>query len=78
MAKYKVITSYGGAVSATAGETVNYTDKKIIADLLKAGYITEYKEVKAGKAPAEPSKASTADKTKTANKRTKKEANKED
>lgn len=55
MAKYKVLVSYGGLVSATAGETVNYTDKNIISDLLSAGYITEVKEAKAGKAPAEPS-----------------------
>ena len=71
MAKYKVKVSYGGTVSATAGEIVNYSDKKIINDLLKAGYITEAKEAKAGKAPAEPSKAETKP---TANKkRTKKE-----
>lgn len=64
MAKYKVITSYGGKISATAGEVVDYTNKSIIQDLLKAGYITEAKEVKAGNTkPAEPSKAS---KTKTA------------
>ena len=75
MAKYKVKVSYGGAVSATAGEIVSYTNKSIISDLLKAGYITEYKEVKAGKAPAEASKASKADKPKTA--KAKKEANKE-
>lgn len=68
MAKYLVKVSYGGAVNATAGEIVNYSDKKIINDLLKAGYI---EEVKAGKAPAEPSK------TKTANKRTKKDTIKE-
>ena len=68
MAKYRVLVSYGGKISATAGEIVNYTDKNIIADLLKAGYITEVKEAKAGTKPAEPSKAS-----KTANKRTKKE-----
>ena len=67
MAKYKVKVSYGGMVSATAGEVVEYKDKSIINDLLSAGYI---EEVKAGKAPAEPSKA---DKTKTANKRTKKD-----
>jgi hypothetical protein len=66
MAKYKVLTSYGGAVNATAGEIVTYANKSIIQDLLKAGYI---EEAKAGKAPAEPSKAS---KTKTA-KATKKE-----
>ena len=66
MAKYKVITSYGGKISATAGEVVEYKDKSIISDLLSAGYI---EEVKAGTKPAEPSKAS---KTKTA-KATKKE-----
>lgn len=60
MAKYLVKVSYGGKISATAGEIVNYSDKKIINDLLSAGYI---EEVKAGKAPAEPSKA---DKSKTA------------
>ncbi|SHJ05969.1 hypothetical protein SAMN02745671_02556 [Anaerovibrio lipolyticus DSM 3074] len=60
MAKYKVKVSYGGMVSATAGEIVSYTNKSIISDLLKAGYIEEAKEakeVKAGKKPAEPSKA---------------------
>ena len=64
MAKYLVKVSYGGQVSATAGEVVEYKDKSIIQDLLKAGYITEVKEAKAGNTkPAEPSKAS---KTKTA------------
>ena len=70
MAKYKVKVSYGGKISATAGEIVTYSNKSIINDLLKAGYITEVKEAKAGKAPAEPSKAS-----KTA--KAKKETNKE-
>ena len=54
-------------------EIVSYTNKSVINDLLRAGYI---EEVKAGdKKPAEPSKASTADKTQTANKKrtTKKE-----
>ena len=75
MAKYKVKVSYGGMVSATAGE--EYKDKSIINDLLSAGYIEEAKEAKAGdKKPAQASKASKADKP-TANKRTKKE-NKED
>ncbi len=79
MAKYKVKVSYGGLVSATAGEIVSYTNKSVINDLLKAEYITEYKEVKAGdKKPAEPSKASTADKTQTANKKRTKKENKED
>lgn len=77
MAKYKVKVSYGGMVSATAGEVVEYKDKSIINDLLSAGYIEEAKEAKAGdKKPAQASKASKADKP-TANKRTKKE-NKED
>ena len=59
MAKYKVITSYGGAVNATAGEVVDYTNKSIIADLLKAGYI---EEAKAGdKKPAKASQASKAE-----------------
>lgn len=67
MAKYKVLVSYGGIISATAGEVVEYKDKSIISDLLKAGYI---EEAKAGKAPAEPSP-----KPKTA--KAKKETNKE-
>lgn len=75
MAKYRVLVSFGGQVSATAGEVVEYKDKSIISDLLKAQYITEYKEVKAGNTkPAEPSKA---EKPKTANKRTTKKDNKE-
>ena len=74
MAKYKVLVSYGGMVSATAGEIVTYSNKAIISDLLKAGYIEEAKEVKAGKAPAKASKAETKP---TANKRTTKKENKE-
>ena len=70
MAKYKVKVSYGGMVSATAGEIVTYSNKAIISDLLSAGYITEYKEVKAGTKPAQASKA---DKPTANNKRTKKE-----
>lgn len=72
MAKYRVLVSYGGQVSATAGEVIDYKNKSIINDLLKAGYI---EEAKAGKAPAKASKASTADKTQTA--KAKKEVNKE-
>lgn len=72
MAKYRVLVSYGGQVSATAGEVIDYKNKSIINDLLKAGYIEEAKEAKAGAKPAETSKAS---KTKTA--KAKKE-NKED
>lgn len=69
MAKYKVLTSYGGAVNATAGEIVSYTDKVIINDLLKAHYIEEVKEAKAGAKPAEPSpKPKTAKATKKDNK----------
>ncbi len=75
MAKYLVKVSYGGAVNATAGETVNYTNKSVINDLLRAGYI---EEVKAGdKKPASTSEPSKADKPKTANKRTTKKDNKE-
>ena len=74
MAKDLVKVSYGGAVNATAGEVVDYKNKSIIADLLKAGYIEEVKEAKAGAKPAEPSKT---DKPKTANNKRTKKDNKE-
>lgn len=44
MTKYIVNTSFvSTALSCYAGETVDIKDKKIAADLTKAGYITQQK-----------------------------------
>lgn len=37
--KYKALVSFGGKVSMHAGEVRELTEKEVINDLLKAGYI---------------------------------------
>lgn len=39
---YKATTSFSGIFSMVANEVKEITDKEIISDLLKAGYIIEY------------------------------------
>lgn len=38
---YKALISFSGIVSMRQGEVKNITDKAVIRDLLKAGYIEE-------------------------------------
>jgi hypothetical protein len=51
---YKALVSFSGAVSMTMGEVKEITDKAIVEDLLKAGYI---EEVKTEKKPVKTAKA---------------------
>lgn len=44
--KYKALISFTGKVSMGMGEERELSDKEIIKDLLKAGYIKEMKETK--------------------------------
>lgn len=47
MAKYTVLVGFSSlSLSCRKGETVDLTDKVIIDDLKKAGYITEVKQSK--------------------------------
>ena len=46
---YKATISFTGLVTMKKGEVKEIKDKKIVKDLLKAGYIEEIKPVKAGK-----------------------------
>lgn len=39
---YKATTSFSGIFSMMAGEVKEITDKALISDLLKAGYIIEF------------------------------------
>ena len=50
---YKALTSFGGAISMAEDEVREITDKAIVEDLLKAGYI---EEVKTEKKPAKAKK----------------------
>ncbi|WP_085023902.1 hypothetical protein [Anaerovibrio sp. JC8] len=65
---YRVLVSYGGKVNATAGQTVEYTNKAIVNDLLNAGYIEEIKGAEKNTAPKssteKPSTATTKAPTK--------------
>lgn len=49
---YKALKSFSGAVSMRRGEVKAITDKTVVADLLRAGYIEEVKEP----APKQPQK----------------------
>lgn len=44
---YKATVSFSGIASMVAGEVKELTDKAVINDLLKAGYIIEFKADKA-------------------------------
>lgn len=47
---YKALVSFSGKISMAMGEVRVITDKSIVNDLLKAGYIEELKETKIVKA----------------------------
>ena len=51
---YKALISFSGAVSMVKGQVKDITDKAIVEDLLKAGYI---EEVKTEKKPVKTAKA---------------------
>lgn len=46
MAAYKALVSFAGRVSMYKGQVKNLTDKDVIADLLRAGYIEEIEQKK--------------------------------
>lgn len=46
MAAYKALVSFAGRVSMYKGQVKNLTDKDVIADLLRAGYIEEIDQKK--------------------------------
>lgn len=43
---YKALVSFSGVISMRKGEVKAITDKEVIADLLRAGYIEEVKKPK--------------------------------
>ena len=43
---YKALVSFSGKLSMSKGQVREITDKEIIKDLLKAGYIEEVKSTK--------------------------------
>lgn len=44
--KYKALVSFAGTFSMNINEVKEISDKKLISDLLEAGYIEEVKEEK--------------------------------
>ena len=42
--KAKVLISFGGVVSGTANQIIDITDKAILDDLVKAGYVSVVKQ----------------------------------
>ena len=44
--KYMALVSFSGLISMSMGEIGEISDKAIVKDLLKAGYIQELKETK--------------------------------
>lgn len=42
--RYMALTSFSGVISMSMGEVREISDKAIVRDLLKAGYIQELKE----------------------------------
>lgn len=42
--RYMALTSFSGVISMSMGEVRKISDKAIVRDLLKAGYIQELKE----------------------------------
>lgn len=64
---YKALISFGGAISMRKGEVKAITDKTVVADLIRAGYIEEIKTEKKPKAeektePTKPPQKKTAKK----------------
>jgi hypothetical protein len=43
---YKALISYSGKISMAKGQVREITDKEVVKDLLKAGYIEEVKPTK--------------------------------
>lgn len=46
MMKYRALISFSGLLSMSMGDVREISDKDIVKDLLKAGYIEELKETK--------------------------------
>jgi hypothetical protein len=46
---YKALTSFSGVISMRKGEVKAITDKEVVADLLRAGYIEAVKKAEAEK-----------------------------
>lgn len=44
--KYKALVSFSGLMNMKKDEIKAIKDKKLVDDLLKAGFIMEYKEIK--------------------------------
>lgn len=55
---YKALVSFSGVVSMAAGEVREISDPSVAADLLKAGYIEEFKENEPKKGKKERKKRS--------------------
>lgn len=51
---YKALISFSGVISMRKGEVKAITDKEVIADLLRAGYIEEVKTEKKPTEKTEP------------------------
>ena len=46
---YKAVVGFTGVITMKKGEVKDIKDKALVKDLLKAGYIVEFKPVKAKK-----------------------------
>lgn len=53
---YRALVSFSGSISMAMGEIRELTDKSIVKDLLKAGYIEEYKAMNEPKPEAKKSR----------------------
>lgn len=49
MMKYRALISFSGLLSMSLGDVREISDKYVVKDLLKAGYIEELKETKTKK-----------------------------
>ena len=56
---YKALKSFGGKISMRKGEVKAITDKAVVADLLRAGYIEEFKTEKKPKVEVIPEPTAT-------------------
>ena len=43
---YRALKSFSGVISMSMGEVREITDQKIVNDLLNAGYIVKFREIK--------------------------------
>lgn len=57
---YKALVSFSGILQMRKGEVKAITDKEVIADLTRAGYIVEAKAEKPKAKPEPPKKTTTA------------------